>query len=106
MKVNVSSRSTVIDKSLVKGIRDRVYSAMSRYSPRIEVVTVRIEDVDAARGGGETLCRLSVRIKELGSFAVESVDDEMSVAVSRAAGRAASRVLRLLDRQREQGNSP
>ena len=105
VKVTVASRKIVIGKSLRKDIRDRIYFAMSRYSPRIEAVTVRIEDVNEARSGSETLCRMSVRIKGIGSFAVESVDDEMSVAVSRAARQAASRILRLLDRQREQGHS-
>ena len=55
-----------------------------------------------ARGSSQPLCRLSVRMKRLGSFASESVEDEVMIAVSRAAERAAKQAQRILDRQRDE----
>ena len=63
---------------------------------------VQIADVVGARGSSQWLCRLSVRMKRLGSFSIESVEDEVMITVSRAADRAAKKVQRILDRQRDE----
>ncbi len=102
MKVNVSSRTSPIDDVMRADIRGRIYFALSRFSPRIDEVTVQIGEVVEARGSSQQLCRLSVRMKRLGSFSIESVEDEVMIAVSRAADRAAKEVQRILDRQRDE----
>ncbi len=102
MKVTVSSRASSLDDTMREGIRNRIYYALSRFGPRIDKVTVQIEDVGATRESSQQLCRLSVRMKRLGSFSIESVEDEVMIAVSRAAERAAKRVQRILDRQRDE----
>ena len=102
MKVSFSSRTSSLDKDAREDIRSRIYSALSRFSPRIEQVTVQITDVDRASDSSQRLCRLSVRMKRLGSFSVSFVDDEVANAVSRAADRVAGQVERILDRQRDQ----
>ena len=76
--------------------------ALSRFSPRIDEVTVKIGDVVGTRDSSQRLCRLSVRMKRLGRFSIESVEDEVMIAVSRAADRAAKEVQRILDRQRDE----
>ena len=102
MKVTVSSRTSSIDGVMRKDIRGRIYFALSRFSPRIDEVTVQIADVVEARGSSQRLCRLSVRMKQLGSFSIESVADELRIAVSRAADRAAKRAQRIFNRQRDE----
>ena len=101
MKVTVSSRTSPIDDVMREDIRGQIYFALSRFSPRINEVTVQIAEVVVARGSSQRLCRLSVRMKRLGSFSIESVEDEVMIAVSRAAERAAKRVQRILDLQRD-----
>ena len=101
MKVTVSSRTSPIDDVMREDIRGRIHFALSRFSPRINEVTVQIAEVVVARGSSQRLCRLSVRMKRLGSFSIESVEDEVMIAVSRAAERAAKRVQRILDLQRD-----
>ena len=102
MKVTVSSRTSPIDDVIRADIRGRVHFALSRFSPRIDEVTVQIGEVIEARGGSQQLCRLSVRMKRLGSFSIESVEDEVMIAISRAVERAAKRVQRILDRRRDE----
>ena len=102
MKVTVSSQTVPIDDRLREAVRGQVYFALSRYSPRIEQVIVRVGGVGGMLEARRQLCRLSVRIKGLGSFLVESVEDEFSEAVAHAAERAARRLQRILEEQRSQ----
>jgi hypothetical protein len=102
MKVTVSSRTNSLDDARREDIRGRMFFALSRFCPHIERVTVEIRDVDRTRGGSQQLCRLSVQMKRLGSFSVESVEEEAPDAVSRAVDRAAKRVQRILERRRDE----
>ena len=102
MKVSFSKRTSSLDDGTREDILRRIYFALSRYSPRIDEVTVQIGELVAARAGTQRLFRLSVRMKRIGSFAIESVEDEVATAVSRAAERAAKRVQRILDRLRNE----
>ena len=92
MKITVVSRTSSIDDVMRKDIRGRVHFALSRFSPRIDMVTVHIANVAGVHRRSQMLCRLSVRIKELGSFSIESVEDEVASAISRAANRAAKQL--------------
>jgi len=102
VKVTVSSRTISIDDVLREEIRCRIYFSLSRFSPRIGEVTVKIGDVVGTGDSSRQVCRVSVRMKRLGSFSIESVEDEVAIAVSRAAERAAKQVQRILDRQRDE----
>ena len=102
MKVTVSSQSVHVDDTLRNEVRDQVYFALSRYSPRIEQVIVRIGGVGGTLEIRRQLCRLSVRIKGLGSFLVESVEEDIGEAVARAAERASRRLERILEEQRDE----
>lgn len=102
MKVTVSSRTNSLDDASCEAIRGQIFFALSRFGSRIEQVTVRIGDSGGTGRTSQSLCRLSVRMKGLGSFSVESVEEKALDAVSRAADRAARQVLRILERQREE----
>ena len=57
---------------------------LSLFSLRIDEVTVQIGDVGGTPGSSQKLCRLSVRMKQLGRFSVDSIEDELAPAVSRS----------------------
>ncbi len=97
MKILVSSRSNTLNDTVRHAICDRLQLALSQFSPSIEAVTVRIGDVRGPSGDSRQLCRLSVRMKRLGSFLVDSVEQQITDAVSRAADRAARQLERILD---------
>jgi hypothetical protein len=98
-------RTRAPDAPTRDGIQHRIDFALSRFGPRIEQVTVRISNRDPGedRDGSPVLCRLSVRIKQLGSFSIESINDDPVAAASWAVDRAAKRVQRILDRRRDEG---
>ena len=102
MKVTVSSRSSSIDDVMREDVREIIFIVLRRFSPGIDEVTVKIGEAVGAHCSSQRLCRLSVRMKQLGSFSIESVEDEVMIAASWAAERAAERLQRLLDRQREE----
>ena len=102
MKVSFPDRTSALNDDTREDIRRRMHFALSRFGTHIEQVTVRIVDTAEDRDGSQVLCRLSVRMKRLGSFSIESVKDKVAVAVSWAADRAAQRVQRILDRQRNE----
>ena len=102
MKVSFSGRTSLLDDDVGEDIRNRIHFALSRFSPRIEQVRVQITDVVRDTTSPQKLCRLSVRIKRLGSFSVDSVEEQLASAVSRAADRAARQIERILDGQRDQ----
>ena len=58
---------------------------VNAFKPRIEQVRVQITDVVRDTTSSQKLCRLSVRMKRLGSFSVDSVEEQLANAVSRAA---------------------
>lgn len=102
MKLAVASRTNLLDDATREDIRGRIYFALSRFSPHIEQVRVQVGDVGRTRGSSQQLCRLSVRMKRLGSFSVESVEEEALDAVSRVVDRAAKQVQRILERRRDE----
>lgn len=102
MKVTVSSRTKLLDDAAREDIRGRIYFALSRFSPHIDQVSVKVEDAGATSGSSQQLCRLSVRMKRIGSFSVESVEEATIDAVSRAANRAAKQGQRILERRRDE----
>lgn len=104
MKVTFPNRTSAPDDKTRDGIEDRIHFALSRFGPSIEQVSVRIAEVDTAqdRDGSQVLCRLSVRMKQLGSFSIDSLNDDPVAAASWAADRAAKRVQRFLDRRRDE----
>ena len=102
MIVSFSNRSSSLDDDTRRAIRRRLHFALSRFGTRIQQVTVQIVDTAEDRDGSQVLCRLSVRMKQIGSFSIESVKDEAVTAVSWAADRAAKRVQRILDRQHDE----
>ena len=83
MNVSVSSQTNSLDDAMRKDIHDRIYYSLSRFSPRIQKVTVRVGHVGGTRSSSQQLCRLSVRMKQLGSFLVESIEEETCDAVAR-----------------------
>ncbi len=101
MKVTVSSGTRPIDDVMRKEIRDRIYFALRRFRPSVDEITVRIGDTVRARCSPQQLCRLSVRMKRIGSFLVESIEEETLDAVSQAAERAEKQVQRILDQRRD-----
>jgi hypothetical protein len=104
VKVTISSRTSSLDDATREDVRDQMFYALSRFGTHIEQVTVRMGGSGGADSSSQQLCRLSVRMKQLGSFSVDAVEVRAIDAVSRAADRAARQAQRILERQREEAH--
>jgi len=78
----------------------RLHYALSRFSRRISLVTVRIRGAWGARPGAEGTCRILVNLLREGQVDVEETQPDLHAAVARAAERAGRAVGRALERER------
>lgn len=101
MRVTILNQLNSINKSTREDIQGRISRSLKRFNTDIDevAVTVRIGTAAEASRASRTLCRLSVRMKKIGSFLVECIEDSLPEAVSQAAERAARRLKLILDRR-------
>jgi ribosome-associated translation inhibitor RaiA len=88
--------------SLTDAIRTRVEcrveSALGAMSGRIMKVTVRLEDVNAQRGGIDKRCSIVVALRQNQTAIAEAAHEDLYAAIDAAATRARHGVLRRLTR--------
>lgn len=100
MKLSISGKNMKINDALKEHIEQRIYFALSRFSPRVARVSVTVEDVNGPRGGIDKRCRILVKLDRMEDVAIETTDAEIYDAVSAAADRVGRSVQRKLDRGR------
>lgn len=104
MKFQVTARGGLdLSPALREHVRQRIHFALSRFSGRIERVSVRLADVNGPRGGLDKVCAIRVDAKLKNPVIVREIQDDVHSAVAAAAGRAErgiERRLRLLSRTR------
>jgi hypothetical protein len=86
-----------LDDAQRAAVRARLGRKLENFAGHIERVSVRFEDANGPRGGGDAVCRVKVTLRALASVVVEKRDADALVALSRAAeavGRAVRRALR------------
>jgi ribosomal subunit interface protein len=100
MKLTLSSKNMKLSEALREHIEHRLYFALSRFSPKIARVSVRVEDINGPRGGVDKQCKIVVKLDRLGELSVEATDAEVYAAVDSAADRVGRTVRRELERRR------
>lgn len=100
MRLEVGGRRLQGD-GLGEFVERRILFALSRFSPRIDLVAVRLTDTNGPRGGVDKECRIVVRLRPHGRLRVVERDGDMHAAIGRAAERMARAVAREIDRRRE-----
>jgi ribosome-associated translation inhibitor RaiA len=81
--------------------RRRLEFALSRFSPRITTVWLRLTDLNGPRGGIDKQCRIEVRGRDGWSVVVDDRNGDLYAAIDRAADRAGRAVARALERVRD-----
>ena len=81
-------------------IQDRLHLALGRFSPRISGVTVKLS-IDAGNGNGWKKCRIEVLLLPTRKLVAEDANDDLQIAVDRAAAQIAGTVERKLKWERE-----
>jgi ribosomal subunit interface protein len=79
--------------------RHRLDLSLSRFSPRIRHVDVRLDDVNGPRGGIDKTCHVTIELVHGGVVRTHAKAETLGAAVDLAAHRAARRLARRFDRQ-------
>jgi len=79
----------------------RIRFGLARLTPRIHWVRVRLEDLNAMRGGIDKRCVAEALLRPNGTVVVEVLDAELESAVARAVDRLARRISDAVQRRRE-----
>ncbi len=79
-------------------IQRRASFALSRLSSRIEQVAVYLSDVNGARVGADTQCRVEVKLDRGDPVVVEDMDPDLTALINRSLARAGLAVEKRLNR--------
>lgn len=91
-----------LDFELTEGMRahllHRLHFALWRFRDRIARVTVRLSDLNGPRGGLDKVCCLRLRLHGMPDVLIEDTEEDLYIAMSRAADRAGRTLVRRLRR--------
>jgi ribosome-associated translation inhibitor RaiA len=76
----------------------RLHFALWRFHERVSRVTVRLSDLNGPRGGVDKACRVRIRLHGMTDIRIEDAEEDLYVAISRAADRAGRTLGRRLHR--------
>jgi putative sigma-54 modulation protein len=96
MQVSIQSRSFALTDALRNRVQTRLGFTFSRASNRVNLVQVRLSDLNGPRGGIDKRCSIKVCMEGLPDVVVEDVQADMYHAIDRAADRAGRTVMRRL----------
>jgi ribosomal subunit interface protein len=97
MRVVVRGSGIAVDEAMRSHVERRVGSALGRFGPRVERVTVRLSDDEGSAVPG-VRCGVTLALVD-GTVKVEDSGDEPFEAISRAVERAGRAMGREVDRQ-------
>lgn len=98
--MQILARNVNLAQESLEFVERRIRFAVSRFADRVRSVRVRIDDLNAARGGIDKQCLVEAQLERAGKVVVDVTDAEIEPAVSRAADRLARRISDELERQR------
>ena len=88
--------------TLTPAIRDyterRLRFALSHAAGRVIAVTVVLSDINGPRGGQDKRCRMRISVKDQQAMVINDIEDNLYLAIDRAADRAGQTVSRRLGR--------
>jgi putative sigma-54 modulation protein len=100
MKLKFSARKRLLSEPLASHISRRFRSALDRFAGRIQLVRIRIEDLNGPRGGIDKRCLAVMRLTPGGVVSTQAVSEDAYAAIDGAAQRAKVALSRYLDRTR------
>lgn len=96
MRINVRSTAGVT-RAVARLARRRLEFALGRFGSRVHTLTVRVTDLNGPRGGVDKKCLIAIRLRSPRRvIVIEDVDADATVAINRAAERAARTVARAI----------
>jgi ribosomal subunit interface protein len=96
MQITIQAHGFLLTDALETHVQDRLRFTFSRFAGRVRRVLVTLSDINGPRGGLDKRCLIEVRLDGLSSIVIQDVQNDLYIAIDRAAGRAARSVLRRL----------
>ena len=87
MLINTRSLGFPLTDAIVRHVEARIEAALGAFARRILKVTVRVEDVNADRGGIDKRCSIVVALRPSHVEIAEAVEADLYVAIDEAARR-------------------
>jgi len=101
MRLEIRNKDYPLPDAVREEMERRIRFAFGRFIGRISLVTVRLADLNGARGGADKHCRLVARLIPAGKVTIEETHANVAAAVALAADRAGWSINRELKRQRD-----
>ena len=98
MLIDTRAMGFGLTDAILRHVEARVTATLGPFSRRVLKVTVRLEDVNADRGGIDKRCRIVVALRRHGVEVAEALDADLYAAVDEAAIRARRSVIRTAKR--------
>ncbi len=99
MKIDVTIKHTCSDHKMTCQVARRVQFALSRFSPSIQSVRVRVTDINGPKGGVDTRCVVSVKLASGGEVVVKNEGENVFSALNHCLSRAGRTISRNLERR-------
>lgn len=110
MLIKTRSMGFGLTDAILRHVESRIESALGQVSRHVVTATVRLDDVNADRGGLDKRCRVVVSLRNRATVAAEAVDADLYASIDESArriGRAAARaVARPMARDRKDPQRP
>jgi|SRR5210317_1740065 putative sigma-54 modulation protein len=96
MQIAIQAHGLSLTDALEKHVQDRLRFTFSRVAGRVRRVLVTLSDINGPRGGIDKRCLIEVRLDGLPSIVIQDIQEDLYIAIDRAAGRASRSVMRRL----------
>jgi putative sigma-54 modulation protein len=101
MQIDIQARNFQLTNAMRGHVIRRLGFALSTKDAHIQRVKVRLSDINGPRGGEDKCCHIQVIIPHLPDVVIEDTEEDLYVAIDRAADRAGRTVARRVTRQRD-----
>lgn len=105
MQIDIQARNFSLTSALRGHIKRRLGFALSSRDDHIQRIVVRLSDINGPRGGDDKCCHIQVVLPHMPDVVIEDIENDLYIAIDRAADRAGRTVGRRLTRQRDVGRS-
>jgi hypothetical protein len=98
MQLSIIDQNDSMNQTTREFAERRLRFALSRFSNKIDLVTVVVRDVNGPRGGVDKFCRITVKMRRLANVRITSQDAAVEPCLARAADRVGRAVARAVER--------
>jgi ribosomal subunit interface protein len=98
MLIKIRAIDFAVTEGILKNVESRLTSALSPFASNVLRVTVRLEDVNADRGGIDKRCSVVMALRRRGVVVASATHEDLYVAVDEVATRVRRIAKRAVER--------